>query len=156
MLAIISVMAALVINAFSNATQDSRNVVARQQQASIQSALSSWVNSHVGHVVGYDTDSDGVEENCNFTVGLTRNLYNFRTNWWTNSPSNPRTSKQRIDLIVPYLDESTREHFTENTPGSEDTNITSAAMRKTGTSISLPTWAAGDREYPRVNFNQPD
>ena len=47
-LGIISIMAAIVINSFSNASQDSRNVVARQQQATLQSAINNWVAGQIG------------------------------------------------------------------------------------------------------------
>ena len=50
-LGIVSIMAAIVINSFSNAAQDSRNVVARQQQATLQSAVNNWVAGQVG---GYE------------------------------------------------------------------------------------------------------
>ena len=50
-LGIISIMASIVINSFSNAAQDSRNVIARQQQATLQSAVNNWVASQIG---GYE------------------------------------------------------------------------------------------------------
>ena len=41
-IAIISILATLVINSFSNAAHDSREIMARQQQAVVQNAVSNW------------------------------------------------------------------------------------------------------------------
>ena len=46
-LGIISIMASIVINSFSNAAQDSRNVLAKQQQAPWQSAVNNWVGMNI-------------------------------------------------------------------------------------------------------------
>jgi len=42
-IAVIGIMSALVISSITNAAQDSRFTVARQQQATLQSALHSWI-----------------------------------------------------------------------------------------------------------------
>ena len=44
-ISVIGIMSALVISAFSNAAQDTRRVIARQQQASVQNAVNAWVTS---------------------------------------------------------------------------------------------------------------
>ncbi len=43
-IAIIGVLASLVIASFSNVTQDTRNVIALQQQAVLQEALNNWIS----------------------------------------------------------------------------------------------------------------
>src|SRR3954465_987184 len=43
-IAIIGIMAALLVTAFSNTAQDTSRMIARQQQAALQSAVSAWVN----------------------------------------------------------------------------------------------------------------
>ena len=46
-LTIISIMAALVINAFTNAAEDSAEIISRQQQAALQSALGNAINQYM-------------------------------------------------------------------------------------------------------------
>ena len=43
---ILGILAALAVAAFSNAAQDARRVIARQQQAEVQNALNAWVASY--------------------------------------------------------------------------------------------------------------
>jgi len=112
-IAVIGIMSALVISAFSNAAQDTRRVVARQQQASIQGAVNAWVNS----------TSDA--------VGLSgaRTLYNAAG-----------SSKGRLQLVSGYIDDSTLSHFLTNT--TADAEVKSAALKKTGQYLSLDAWSA--------------
>lgn len=112
-IAVIGIMSALVISAFSNAAQDTRRVVARQQQASVQSAVNAWVNS--------TSDS----------VGLSgaRTLYNAAG-----------TSRGRLQLVQKYLEDATLSHFLSNT--TADAEVKSAALKKTGQYLSLDTWSA--------------
>jgi len=49
-LAILSVMASLIIGAFSNAASDTNRIVSRQQQAAVQAALNAWINSDSNRV----------------------------------------------------------------------------------------------------------
>jgi len=150
-LAIISVMAAMVINAFSNATQDSRNVVARQ----LQSAVSNWATAQIGRKLSLDPDGDGSKSVYEFSVGLTRDRYNYNT-WWTSTPTGERTAHERIALVGGYLDDDTLAHFQDNSPGAATSKITSAAMVKTGTYLQLPKWDEADsRAYPKVDLIQP-
>ena len=156
-LAIISVMAAMVINAFSNATQDSRNVVARQQQASLQSAISNWATAQIGRKVTMDPDGGGPadEDDFEFSVGLTRARYNY-ANWWTDPPTGELNAHQRLALVGGYLDDDTLAHFTDNSPDTDTAKITSVAMRKTGTYLQLPKWDESNaRSYPKVDLIQP-
>ena len=59
-LGIISIMASIVINSFSNAAQDSRNVLAKQQQATLQSAINNWVASQIGGYEYPDPSNPGI------------------------------------------------------------------------------------------------
>ncbi|CAN5332319.1 hypothetical protein BH23VER1_BH23VER1_06370 [soil metagenome] len=122
---IIGIMAAAVITAFANASQDSRRVIARQQQAVLQSAVNNWVSSQLR------TSASSV-----YSV---RAAYNDQ-----------ESGKARLDnLIRPYLDESTWGHFNENTTNAGQLKTEALAM--TGQYLSLPDWAAGS--YPKVNLN---
>ncbi|MDG2122993.1 MAG: prepilin-type N-terminal cleavage/methylation domain-containing protein, partial [Verrucomicrobiales bacterium] len=75
--AIIGVMAAAVISAFSNAAADSRRVIGRQQQAVVQASVTNWVSSQLGGAS---------------TVAQVRSLYN-------NTGTTPKTSLERLVLV---------------------------------------------------------
>ena len=49
-IAIISILAAMAISSFSNAAQDSREVLVRQQLASVQEAVNNWASRQIGRV----------------------------------------------------------------------------------------------------------
>tara|TARA_R110000850_G_scaffold185992_9_gene311925 strand:+ start:1076 stop:1549 length:474 start_codon:yes stop_codon:yes gene_type:complete len=112
-IAVIGIMSALVISAFSNAAQDTRRVVARQQQAAVQNAVNAWVNSK--------SDEVGISGS--------RSLYNAAG-----------TSKGRLQLVQLYLDDSSIAHFISNT--ISDGEVKSAALKKTGQYLALDTWVA--------------
>jgi prepilin-type N-terminal cleavage/methylation domain-containing protein len=112
-IAVIGIMSALVISAFSNAAQDTRRVLARQQQAAVQNAVNAWVNS-VSQTQG---------------LGQARNLYNLAA-----------TSRGRLQLVQAYLDEATLSHFLSNTTVNNE--VKSAALAKTGQYLFLDTWVA--------------
>ena len=112
-IAVIGIMSALVISAFSNAAQDTRRVVARQQQAAVQNAVNAWVNAK--------SDEVGL------SGALT--LYNTAGN-----------SRDRLTLVRDYLDDSSYAHFLSNTTAAAE--IKSAALKKTGQHLALDTWVA--------------
>lgn len=112
-IAVIGIMSALVISSFSNAAQDTRRVVARQQQAAVQNAVNAWVNSV--------SQSQG--------LGQARNLYNLAG-----------SSKGRLQLVQTYLDEATLAHFLANTTNNNE--VKSAALSKTSQYLLLDTWDA--------------
>jgi|TARA_B110001454_G_C12686425_1_gene420370 prepilin-type N-terminal cleavage/methylation domain-containing protein len=159
-LAIISIMAALVINSFSNAAQDSRNVMARQQQATLQSAINNWISGQVG---GFESpDPSNPSRRYERTVGYVRNKYNYASNYWTESPSHPRGSRSnqgvigRLELIKDYLDDGTYSHLADSSPTSNFNRIQSSAMAKTGQYIELSAWSSPAAEkrtpYPKVEL----
>ena len=112
-IAVIGIMSALVISSFSGAAQDTRRVVARQQQAAIQSAVNAWVTS------------------SSTTAGLSGSLSLYNT---------AGSSMGRLNLVSRYLDDSTVAHFTLNskTGGA----VQSVALKKIGQQINLPTWVS--------------
>lgn len=124
-IAIIGVLASLVINAFSNAATDSRRVIARQQQAVVQSAVNNWISSQL-------TSARTIEQvrgDYNTTGGVAR------------------TPLQRLQLVSGYLDDSTYQHLLEN---STDNQLRSQALIKTSQYLDLPAWGAGS--YPKVDL----
>ncbi len=113
-ISVIGIMSALVIAAFSNAAQDTRRVVSRQQQAAVQNAVNAWVTSSAS----------------------TSGLSNTRTTY-----NNAGTSKGRLDLVQNYLEDSTYSHFTDNTTNNDQ--VKSGALKKTSQYLLLDTWASG-------------
>lgn len=122
-IAVIGIMSALVISAFSNAAQDTRRVIARQQQASVQNAVNAWVNSI--------SQQSGLAE--------ARRLYNLAG-----------TSKGRLQLVGGYLDDATLSHFLNPSNTVNDAEVRSAALKKTSQHLSLGTWNADS--YPKVEL----
>jgi len=111
-IAVIGIMSALVISAFSNAAQDTRRVVARQQQAAVQSAVNAWVSS-VSQKQG---------------LAQARTLYNLAG-----------SSKGRLQLVQGYLDDATLSHFLSNTTNNAE--VKSAALSKTSQYLLLDAWS---------------
>ena len=134
-LTIISIMAALIINAFSNASQDSREVVARQQQAVLKGALDNTISQYM---VGGKT------------VAEARKFYMYANS----TGGTLRTQSERLDLVSDYLDEDTYNHLSSR---SSSTEIKSAAMEKTGQYIQFQDWPAATSSnrntYPKVTLN---
>lgn len=133
-IAIMGLMATLVISAFSNAGTDSARIVARQQQATLQSALNSWVN-------GETNRTDVI--NATLGTGRPRTIAQVQTAY--NAVSG---NLARFNLISPYLDNSTTAYFTSYSTASK---IKSDALNTTKQYIAFPDWAAND--FPKVTLN---
>lgn len=110
-ISVIGIMSALVISAFSNAAQDTRRVIARQQQAAVQNAVNAWVT----------------QQSALTGMTATRATYNTAG-----------TSKARLLLVGNYLEDSTLSHFTDITTNSNQ--VLSAALKKTSQYLLLDTW----------------
>lgn len=129
-IAIISVLAAMAISSFSNAAQDSREVVVRQQLAVVQEAASNWAARQIGRV----TTTNGKP----MTMEEVRVAYNT-----------PTTVGARLLLFQGYMDEPTTLTISaDNATG----RITTDAMRQTGYYLTLPTWERST--YPKVQMVQ--
>ncbi|MDF1812552.1 MAG: type II secretion system protein [Verrucomicrobiales bacterium] len=131
-IAVIGVMSALVISAFTGAAQDTRKVIARQQQAAVQNAVNAWVNSKSA---AFEANDDGVMLN----VGLSGAMAAY---------NGAETAKAKLNLVGAYLDESTLAHLIKNT--SDDGKIQSQALKKTDQYLALEDWAASS--YPKVEL----
>ncbi|NNE94198.1 MAG: type II secretion system protein [Verrucomicrobiales bacterium] len=121
-ISVIGIMSALVISAFSNAAQDTRRVIARQQQAAVQNAVNAWVTQK--------SATDG--------LAATKTAYNAAG----------MTSMGRVKLAGSFLDETTLDHFDSQT--TDDNQVKSAALKKTGQYLQLGAWADGS--YPKVEL----
>lgn len=84
-LAVIGVMSALIIASITNASRDSSNVVARQQQVVLQQALNAWISG--------STSTN--------TISGARTRYAAATD--------------KLALVRDYLQASTYDHFVQNT-----------------------------------------
>lgn len=127
-IAIISILAGLVISNISNAAQDSRDVVARQQLAVVQEAVNHWVNHEIGKVTA--SNKPGA------SVAQVMAAYNATS-----------TTGARYALFQNYLDESTQGSFEVD---NGNARITSQAMRDVNKYLTLPNW--GPSSYPKVQL----
>lgn len=135
-IAIISILAAMAISSFANAAQDSREVLVRQQLATVQEAVNNWTTRQIGKV----TTANGLPQ----TVEQARAVYNA-----------PTTITGRWALFASYLEESSQSSFT-----ASNGRITTDAMRQTGYYLTLPAWdpkdsTTSDSKFPRVKLNGP-
>lgn len=138
--AIIGIMSAIVVAAISNVSRDSYRVVARQQQAALQSAVTSWVMAQMRVTSGS-------------TAGQYRSLESVRSTY-----NSQGTSRARLSLLVPnssatdtllkagFLDQTTADHFLQYTTSSD--RLLTQALDNAGSYLTLPTWESGD--FPRV------
>jgi len=116
-------MAGLAITAFGNASQDTRRVIARQQQIAVQNAVNAWVNSA----------SSGKGN----SLSAAMSAYNAGS-----------TSMGRLTIVKGYLDDGTYDHFFNNT--TNNNQVQSSALSKVDQYLSLPNWAA--TSYPKVEL----
>jgi prepilin-type N-terminal cleavage/methylation domain-containing protein len=121
-IAIIGILSALIVTAITNASADSRRVLARQQQAVLQQALNAWIAN----------ESSG-----------TNSLASARQRYITNN-----TSLARLLLIQDYLDITTFSHLTNSTTNANQ--VASDAMRQLGSYVQFSDWTTNS--YPRVNM----
>lgn len=132
-IAIISILAAMVISNFSNASQDTRSVVARQQLAVVQEAVNHWVNHEIGRV----TTSGGTGK----SVTQVMTAYNGASG-----------AQAKYDLFKGYLDDGTVASLqVDNSTGK----VTSQAMRDVGMYLTLENWtppSGGGIGYPKVKL----
>ena len=123
-IAIIGILSTLIITTVSNASQDARTVVARQQQITLQDALNAWVAAN----------SSGRPD----SNSPPNTLQTARTAYASASP--------KLALLTNYLDPGTYNHLTNS--GSTSTQVKSDAMNKIGVHLEFSTWTTN---YPIVN-----
>lgn len=133
-IAILGIMAAVLVSAFSSAATDASRMISRQQQAALQGAVNAWVNGESNRVNVLNATTGTAKLR---TVEEIRTDYNSRL-----------TSLARLNLVASYLDETTQNHFFNATTNSG--KIKSEALSATKQYISLPDWAANS--YPQVQL----
>jgi len=114
-IAIIGILSTLIITTVSNATRDTRSVVARQQQITLQDALNAWVAAN----------SSG-----------TNTLQNARTAY-----AGAGTALTKLALLTNYLHPETYSHFTNYSTTSQ---IKSEAMTKAGVYLQFSSWGTSN------------
>jgi prepilin-type N-terminal cleavage/methylation domain-containing protein len=125
-IAIISILAAMAISNFSNASQDTREIIVRQQLAVMQEAQHHYVNKEIGRV----TSVGGTPKSISQVM----------------SDYNTATGAARYALFSGYLDEATRDNF----DFASDGKLTTQIMRDTSKYLTLPDWTG---DYPKVQLN---
>jgi len=138
-IAIIGIMSSIVVAAISNAARDSYRVLSRQQQASVQSALTAWVMAQMR--VGNTAQFQSLEN--------VRLSYNAQP-----------TSQARFNLLVPnisspdptqragFVDQTTADMFSSATTNA--TQLQTDALYNSQQYLSLPDWQSGD--FPHVDL----
>ena len=121
-IAIIGIMTSLVVTVYRNVAQDSRDVVARQQQAALQNAVNNWITS----------------ETSSRAVAAVRDEYNGASH-----------SSGRLYKIRLYLDERSYGLFDDHTTLGDD-QVKSEVLNKLNKHLQLSTWAAFS--YPQVQM----
>jgi len=134
-IAILGVMSAIVVSAFSNAGTDAARIMARQQQAAVQNAVNAWVNS--------DTNRTDVI-NATTGTGKIRTITEIQTTY-----NNATTSLARLNLVSAYLDSTTATYLTSST--TDAGKISSDSLVKSKQYIAMPAWTSGS--YPQVTLN---
>lgn len=139
-IAIIGVMATLVISALSNASRDAYRVMGRQQQASVQSALTAWVmaQSRVGSSAQVRSLED-VRNSYN-SLGTTKARFNLLV---------PNSASPDPELRAGFLDQTTADHILDYSGANSD-KLTTAALENAKQHLELGTWQSGD--FPRVDL----
>lgn len=123
-IAVIGIMSALAISQFAGSANDGREILARQQQGTISTALNAWITAELDH---------------NTTVGDVRATYNTEAN-----------SADRLELFKDYLDVDTYDHIILHMGLASTNEIMTDATRKLSWHINLPDWADGS--YPKVDL----
>jgi prepilin-type N-terminal cleavage/methylation domain-containing protein len=123
-IAVIGIMSALAISAFSDGASDAREIVARQQQATLQSAVNAWVS---GQLMGRTT------------LSQVQSAYNAAD-----------TAQSRLDLVGGYLDDLSLDHFVSESDPEDASKIESSATKRLGWYFEFPDW--DDGAYPKVEL----
>jgi hypothetical protein len=132
-------MSSLVVAAISNASRDAHRVMARQQQAAVQSALTAWVmaQTRVG-ATAQVRSLENVRSTYN-AIGSTSARFNLLV---------PNASSPDPSARAGFLDQTTADHFLEYTTSTD--KLKTAALENSKQYLTLPNWQTGD--FPRVEL----
>ena len=131
---IMSIITSLVVISVTNASRDASRVIARQQQAAVQSAVNAWVVGNGRYPDNYSDVSLRGKMRSQETLRSTYNAYS--------------TSLAKFNQVATYLDEATANHIISTTTNSDQ--LKSDALSMVHQYLTMPDWAAGS--YPKVNL----
>lgn len=137
-IAIIGIMSSIVVAAISNASRDAHRVMARQQQAAVQGALTAWVMAQMR--VGNTAQFRGLES--------VRAEYNSKSIQDRFKLLKPDPTSTDPSTRFGFLDQTTADHFIEYTTNSNQ--LQTAALYNAQQYLTLPDWQQGD--FPRVDL----
>jgi hypothetical protein len=123
------------VSAFSNAGTDAARIIARQQQAALQSAVNAWVNSD-------DNRTDVI--NATTGTGKIHTIAEIQTTY-----NNCANALARLNLVAPYLDSNTANYLT--TSSTNPAQISSDSLNTSKQYIDMPAWVTGS--FPQVTLN---
>lgn len=140
-IAIIGIMSSIVVAAISNASRDAHRVMGRQQQASVQSALTAWVMAQM---------------RVNTNSAQFQSLENVRTIYNAQPTSKlrffkllaPDPTSPDPNLRVGFVDQTTADHFADYT--TNDNQLQTASLYNAQQYLLLPDWQSGD--FPHVDL----
>jgi type II secretory pathway pseudopilin PulG len=138
-IAIIGIMSSIVVAAISNAARDSYRVLSRQQQATVQSAVTAWVmaQTRVGNTAQFQS-LENVRQSYNALGGSMA-----RFNLLVPNPSSADPSQR-----AGFLDQTTADQFLSGNSGASQ--LQTDAMYNSQQYLTLPDWQSGD--FPHVNL----
>lgn len=134
-IAVMGILTTLVVTAVSNASRDASRVVARQQQAAMQTALNAWVSSSTQT---RDNNPASPTRGQLRSLETIRGIYNAAT-----------TTSARFNKIKDFLDDNTADHFLTYTTSTD--KLKSEALTNAKLYLKLEDWGAGS--YPKVTLN---
>jgi prepilin-type N-terminal cleavage/methylation domain-containing protein len=129
-IAILSILSSIVVMSVTNASRDSRRVMARQQQGALNSAVGAWVGG----------------QSRSPTTGQLQSTSTIQGIWNTGYTSN----KAKLNAIVPYLDAPTADDFVTNSTNGD--KVQSSAMTQDTSWISFPFWATDGSPEVKLNY----
>jgi type II secretory pathway pseudopilin PulG len=138
-IAVIGIMSTLALSAISNGARDASRIVARQQQAALGEALTSWVmaQTRVGNTAQLRS-LKSLRNEYN-TLGTTSARFNLLV---------PNPSSSDVNVRNGYVDQSTADHFLEYSTGTD--RLYTKALKSGKQYLSLPTWVDGS--FPTVEL----
>ena len=145
---LLGALAAIVVSSYTDASSQSHAVIARQQVATVKSALDCYVNANLSKALIAEGEAVVAGRNYNrMTVAQLKSIYNHED----------MTTEKRWELIEPYI--AIESKVSEETPGRLEINadgfLISASMKADGKVVELPVWEGGAGGYPTVKFFEP-
>lgn len=139
-IAIIGIMAGLAMSAISNLSQDTNRIVARQQQAAVQEALTAWVMSQTR----VSSTSAQVQ-----SISNVRAIYNALGSTGERFEKlKPNSGATDVDARAGFLDQATVDHFADFTTNAD--RLKTAALDAMKQYLILPNWEEGS--FPKAEL----